>query len=333
MLHPACRLRALGHGCAKLALAALPCLSTAAHAAPQIWFGAVDPVVQRDRHTDQPADYMQLFQPGAPWGVAAAHTAVFKISTQLVLRGAPGELQTVIDGLRARHIALAIELGLLSYSDRCGKGSEGYAAPLAVEVVAKKIRAAGGQLDYVDMDEPVTYGHSKTGRTARGFALCHDPVSALADQTAPKVALLRRYFPNVQIGEIDGLDGRFPEQVDSIMAFIDAMQQRAGVHVAYLHADVAWRSDWRGVLADLTQRAHQRGVRVGDVFDGNIDARSSEEWIAEAIQHFRQAVSYPATRPDDWVFQSWSQYPTHLLPESDPGAWTYAVRFAVSSMR
>src|SRR5581483_3080905 len=135
----------------------------AAQAAPQFWFSGVDPVVQSDRHVDMPKDYMDLFEPDAPWKVGASGTTAFKISTQLVLRGTDEQLRKIFEGLRQRHIGLAIELGVLVGTNACGKGTEGFGSPLAVETVAKRIKSLSGELDYIAMDEPVTWGHAKQG--------------------------------------------------------------------------------------------------------------------------------------------------------------------------
>jgi hypothetical protein len=91
------------------------------------WLARVDPVVQADRKVADPADYMDLFRPDMPWS-SAAQLKGFKISTQMVFRGTDEQLKAIIDGLKARHIGMSIELGLLVWSDTppsCGEGSEG----------------------------------------------------------------------------------------------------------------------------------------------------------------------------------------------------------------
>jgi hypothetical protein len=321
-----------------LLMALLSCLviparmhaQTYLHAAStEIWFGGVDPVVQRDRHTNAPADYMDLFKPDAPWSDAASAVNVFKISTQLVLRGTDQQLKTVIEGLKSRHIALGIELGVLTYSDRCGKGTEGYGAPLAVETVARRIQALGGQLDYVAMDEPVTWGHAKQGKNAQGFSYCQDSIEDLVDQAAPKIAILQKYFPNVRIGEIDAINSRLPGLADGIIGFIDILHKKTGLKPAFMHADVAWDSNWQPQLENVVTRLRARGVRVGVVFDGDPDASSDQQWIAQALDKYRVIMANPKTSANDLVFQTWSPRPSHMLPETDSGAWTYVVRSAV----
>src|ERR1700722_8119689 len=75
---------------------------------------------------------MDLFKPNAPWRVGSSRATAFKISTQLVLRGTDEQLRTVFEGLRQRHVGLAIELAVLVGTDVCGKGTEGFGSPLAV---------------------------------------------------------------------------------------------------------------------------------------------------------------------------------------------------------
>jgi hypothetical protein len=308
-------------------------VTPAGGAATDIWLGGEDPVVQKDKHKNQPADYMDMFNPGAPWSVAASGLTAFKISTQLALRGTDEQVRAVIDGLKSRHIALAIELGVLTGSSRCGKGTEGYASPATVDAVVKRIKRLGGQLDYVAMDEPITWGHEKTGTNAQGFSYCHDDVVDLVDQVAPKIAMLQRAFPNVQIGEIDAINGRYPHLSNDIIEFIDTLHKKTGLRPAFVHADIAWDSQWQPMLEDLTRRLRARGVRVGVVFDGDLDAVSDRAWVAQALERERLITGNPSTRPDDLVFQTWSPRPTHMLPETDPGAWTYAVRDAVAAKR
>jgi hypothetical protein len=98
-----------------------------------VWLSGVDPEAQKNRHLDEPADYMDLFKPDAPWSKAASGLAVFKVGTRFVLHADDAELRTMIDDLKRRHIAFAVELGLLENGGpgTCGYGVEGYGNPTA----------------------------------------------------------------------------------------------------------------------------------------------------------------------------------------------------------
>lgn len=299
----------------------------------EIWFSGVDPVVQGDRHVDTPKDYLDLFKPDAPWSAAAAGTTAFKISTQLVLRGTDEQLRTIFAGLRQRHIALAIELGVLVNSEACGKGTEGFGSPPAVETVAKRIKSLGGELDYVVMDEPVTWGHAKQGKNKLGYAYCQYDVDQLAEQVSVKAAILKRYFPNIRIGEIDAVNSRLPGLVRAEIGFLDAFHKKSGLRPEFFHADVAWDSNWRPQLTDLANRLRKRGIRFGVVCDGDLNPASDEQWVSLSLQRCKALVDDADLAPDDLVIQTWTAWPHRMLPESDPGAWSYALKSAVTGLR
>jgi hypothetical protein len=309
-----------------LSLLGLNLLTCDALAAPRYWLAGEDPIVQKDKHKSDPADYLDIFNPDAPWRSSAGDLNVFQISTQLVLRGTDEQLKTVIDGLKARHIAMSIELGLLSYSDACGKGTEGFSAPLAVETVAKRITQMGGKLDYVSMDEPVTWGHEKTGTNPAGFRFCNAPVPSLVEQVAPKIEILRRYFPDIQIGEVDGINSRFPSLSQDILEFVDQVSARLHIKVAFVHADIAWDTNWRPLLQQLTQGLHARGIRAGVICNGNVNTPSDEAWTGQALGRCTDVYRDPRTRPDDLVVQTWLPRPTKMLPDNQPGTLTYLLK-------
>lgn len=233
-----------------------------------------------------PADYLDLFKPNAPWPVASAHLQAFEISAQMALTGTDEQLKTVIEGLRSRHIGLAIQLGLLTFSERCGGQVEGYAGPLAVDAAARRIKSVGGQIDYVEIDEPVVWGHLASGKAK----FCQDSISDLVDQIAPKVILLKKYFPNVQFGEIDTIDSRHPKMVDDLVGFADLFRKKTGVGLTFFHADMQWNTDWRQLFPDLVHRMHASGIRIGVVCDGDTKLGSTNEtWVASALDHCKAA--------------------------------------------
>jgi len=311
--------------------------SEQAGSSKQIWLGGVDPVAQSDRHTTNPPDYMDLFKPDAPWSTGAAATNVFKVGTAFMLRGTDDQLRTMIEGLKSRHIALAVEFGVLTGSDTCGKGIEGFGSPAAADALCKRIQKLGGQLDYIAMDEPVTWGHEKEGTIAKKWTTekilgrcCQYPLPELVARASVKIATLQRYFPNVKIGLIDAVNGRYPHLGADIVTFIDLLQKATGLKLAFMHMDVSWDSDWRPQMELLVQRLRDRHIRIGVVFDGDVEASSDKQWIEQALGHYKDITRNPATAVDDLVFQTWTPRPAKMLPETDPTAWTYALKYAVT---
>lgn len=284
-------------------------------------------MVQLQKHKDKPADYMDLFRSTSAWPYAAKHLNIFKISTQMALRSTDEQLKSVIDGLKREGIAMGIELGILVGTDRCGFHVEGYGAPTAVETVCKRIQKFGGTLDYVAMDEPVWMGHVITGENR-----CHDAVEDLVDQIAPKIAILRQYFPNITIGDIEPINAspgamrQSPKFVDEVILFSDLLEKKTGQKLAFVHADITWTTPWQPMLEQLAGKLRERGIRFGLICDGDANVGGDEAWVRQAVQRYRQVSSDPKTIPDDLIIQSWEPLPTKMLPETDPGSLTYEVK-------
>jgi hypothetical protein len=303
----------------------LLCTTPVWAASDAVWLAGEDPVVQQQKHKQVPADYMDLFKPDAPWPTSASQLKVFKISTQMALHGTTEQLHTIINDLRRRHIALAVEMGLIVGSDSCGKGVEGYGNPNSVENTARHIKSLGGTIDYVAMDEPVWFGHI-FGTGNGGRVGCRYPLPVLAEQIASKIAILRQYFPKIQVGDIEPVNAKWGGQqsIDDIVAFENLLRQRTGTAPAFVHTDMAWAiTGWQPLLENLATRLHASGMRVGVICDGDANVGGDEAWVRQALQRCQTTLADPRVRPDDLIVQSWEPLPTKMLPETDPGSLTY----------
>jgi hypothetical protein len=308
-----------------------PSLAAPPDRAAQIWLGGEDPVVQRDKHKQDPADYMNLFKPNAPWATAAAGLTAFKISTQFVLHADDEQLRAVIDGLKSRHIGLAIELGVLDGEGpgHCGFHVEGYASPASINAVGRKVQKLGGQIDYVAMDEPVWFGHI-FGNGAGDKVGCRYSLAGVADKVATKIAQLRQFFPKIQIGDVEPVNGRSggPQSIADTIAFVDLLRQKTGGAPAFLHADIAWNTNWSPLLESLATQLHARGIRLGIICDGDANVGGDAAWVAQALQRCRAIAANGKVKPDDYIVQSWEPLPTRMLPETDAGTLTYEAKQA-----
>jgi hypothetical protein len=306
------------------------------HFERQFWFGAVDSVVQQDRHARNPADYMGLFNPEAPWAKAASRLNVFMISTQFATRATDAELATVVGDLRRRKIALALEAGMLRNDKGCGKG-EGYMPQNLLKRAVTRIRRAGGDLNYVSMDEVVFFGHERNWPDKNGPA-CQDSIEEIAREVSDKVAEIRAVFPDAQIGAVEpittghGFDSS--QLVKDYADFADRYQAQTGMRLAFLHADIAWRSPgWESAVRQMKAAASVRGIRFGVVFGGTPDQKDNVSWTGGGLAQLRAFVGNSTMAPDDVLIQTWQPLPTRELPETTPGTHTWMLLQAESSVR
>jgi hypothetical protein len=140
------------------ATAGQPCMAT------QIWLaGGVDP-----SRWHKP-DFLDLFQQDAQWSDVAGSISVFKTTNSFILQAPEDQVRLMIEWLQRRHIALAVDVGLLNGAGSgCGKGIEGFAMPRMPTAVAERVKRLGGSLAYIAMDEPLWFGRYATKKGA-----CH----------------------------------------------------------------------------------------------------------------------------------------------------------------
>ena len=93
--------------------------------AAQIWLAGVDPVVQSTIDKRTVPDYLDLFEPIAPWNKAAEAVQVFKTSTQFLAKASDATLSHMFADLKRRNIALGMEALMLTTTAKCGTGIEG----------------------------------------------------------------------------------------------------------------------------------------------------------------------------------------------------------------
>ena len=294
----------------------------------QIWIGGISPVMQRHRKLDNPSDWMAMLEPNAPWPVASAHMAYFKMPSQAVEMSTDEEMHTIIEGLRRRHIGLAIEMGLLlDGPNGCGHGFEGMGALHEPDNVIRRMKALGGTIDAVAMDEPVIFGRLKLKGERDSTPGCQYPVATMVDQVAPKIEQLREAFPNIRVGDIEAIGGGASgaRGMEDILAFETQLHQRTrGFAPAFVHADMQWNEPGVIPQADrLSRRMHALGIRIGVICDGGgPNIKDSTSWVNNAVQRCQNLTADAGFAPDDLLAQTWEPLPTKMLPENAPGTMT-----------
>jgi hypothetical protein len=305
-------------------------LSTGAQAT-EIWLAGLPPTVFNPMHPGLQSDYMSLFEPKAPWPQAASVVRVLKIYSQFANRASDDELRTSFADLRRRHIALAMEGGLMTAGPACGRGVEGYGTtPESATRIAERIRKAGGELQYLAMDEPMSWGHQYGPSSS-----CHSSMADIARDVVANIAIYKRVFPDLQVGDIESLGRLTPAGwVDEIMQWTAAYRTAAGVPFAFLHVDIAWDGPWREQLPLLASRLRGTGIKFGIIYDGGIQDQTSLAWTQRAEQRFVEIESGLRVIPDQAIIQTFFPQPLHMLPETQPGTMTWLVdRYAASPTR
>lgn len=260
---------------------------------------------------------MALFLDDAEWTRAAERIDVFKLYGGWVDSTTPSQLRAAIDGIRARGMVLAVEAGPLDPAG-CGEGVEGFAGSDSGRRLARLIRAAGGTLQAIALDEPYYYAHLYNGPNA-----CHWPVDRVAQEVAAFVKAVREDFPWVVVGDIEPTPPAV--SADGLAEWMDAYEAAVGEPMGFLHLDSDWsRSSWSTLAVEVEAAGAARGIPVGVIYNGG-GATSNEQWVHLAGQHALDHEDRDGGQPDHVIFQSWNAKPDRVLPETNPDSFTALV--------
>lgn len=299
---------------------------------PQIWFAPFPPNHSLGGTEAPPrlgsVDYDDLFNPRAAWSQAARRVQVFKLYAPF-LEGAASdnELRSLFRDLNRRGIAVAWEAGPLTpgpgggasdLTGNCGRGVEGFGGEVNL-TTARRIKALGGKLSFVALDGPFGNGINYNGPNA-----CHWSAEKVAHQIVDSTRSLRQIFPNVVVGDIES---DHQTSVAELETWMEIYRSVSGDYFPFFHLDVDWQAaDWPQRASMLEAYLRQRGIRFGMIYNGGFEADTADlTWLASAQDHMAIYEMQHKGRPDDVVFQSWNDYPHHVLPETDPTAFTHLI--------
>ncbi len=273
------------------------------------------------------SDFMTLFRPDAPWQQAASHVQAFEVISAMVNQGADHDLAQILGDLRRRNIALVVSIGPLAGAGvgpgHCGFHVEGYSAAGESMAEAMRIAKLGGVAQYFSMDEPLYYGHTFNGQNA-----CHSSIAQIAKDIAVKVRQIHTIFPQARFGDVEPVPiPRMPLDtwLADLATWFDAFQAETGQPLAFLRLDVFWRGPWQPLIPPLVQLLKRKGIALQIIYDGYPNDASDAQAVASSITNFKMYESDGRSPPDAAVFQWWTKYPSHILPETDPGSGMYMV--------
>ena len=263
-------------------------------------------------------DYFELFAPDAPWAEALEHMDVFRLHAfQMRHYLSDDDLRLIIDWLDEHQIPLLFETEPLQIPDpdECDH-SESFEGPYDLEM-AQRYKDLGGTIAVVAIEQPFTYAHH-----LEGPRVCHYTLERIVGEVTDYMTEMRRIFPGVPMGSIEGLV-RSPQTTPEDMAlWIDSYEELAGEPLAFLHIDVDWFvPGWAEILRGIENVADERGVPFGVLYNGAFES-TSEGWLQLTAEHVAEYEVNAGGTVDHVNFTSWVDQPDRVLPETDPGAFT-----------
>lgn len=313
---------------------------------PGIWLGigpggpAQTPPAHPPSWWGKRVDGAQMFLEPEAWPVTLAHTttaltaghaiatACFEVKSSLASKTCPDlgvgkdhSLEQYFRNIKAHHMTFALEIGLLVDSEAAGDkitracASEAGGTEADLRQALAKIKQAGGNLDYLRMDEPFY----------NGVVGCHETPEHVAEHLQRTISrIVRSYFPNAKIGDVEPVTGD-RDQPRTIAQWADAYKSALGVPLAFFHADASWTAGRPAINFPVIESAmHERGIPFGVIYD-SADDSSTLAWTRDAIQNFTETEAVEGVKVDHAIFQSWTAEPDTQLPETKTGTLTNVV--------
>ncbi len=297
---------------------------------PKVWMSAVsDLPAPKGFVVDQ--DYQELFKPGAPWQTAKSHLYGFQITRRYVLTKDEATLRPIFAYLKQNNLALAVTFGMIPSKDGCGPNVEGMTHQAAANLVtAQRLKKFGADLKFINIDEPLTFGHYFAERPAgKRQNACHYDIDMLAGLVADEIRKVRSLYPDAQIIEDEANTGIGPAR--ELGEWLDALRRDLGNGIPVtIRFDIQWLSPdkpWERTAPPLVETVLQHGYRYGVIYDGTPKDETDEAWIRTAEGHIKAWEAAVREVPDSVMIQSWHPHPKQLLPETSPTTLPYLVNW------
>jgi hypothetical protein len=287
---------------------------------PEIWLAPFAPYTAPDDIRKGAPDYFELFKPVSAWAFTASHVKVFKIYRDQVVLMPDAALETIFRGLAERKIALAMETNILLETSVCAPGID-KAKPITP--VLERMKRLGADLRYLALNEPLAGGHFAYGPND-----CRASIEAVAADVAASLRPLYAVYPDLQVGDIEpiGRIGDMHDWPDEIAKWMDAFRAATGKPFAFMHADTVWGRPWQEDLRGFGQVTRVAGIPFGVIYNGDFTELSDAAWAGNTARYASQVEDGLGIRPDQVIFQSWSNWPQHSVPDSDLTTMTGMVR-------
>lgn len=208
-------------------------------------------------------------------------------------------------------------------------GKTGQACFEAQRPMWDRFERLGARIAAIALDEPLCCTRKDLSQ----------PDGYAAEETAQFIALTRKHFPEVRIGDIEP----YPYiSADDLVAWIDALQARLaelGVRgMDFFRLDVDWvnftlnrNGGWPEVRR-IEEACRARGIPFGLIYWAadypHLERLGLADDATWYVSTMRQGNDYAVAggRPDELIVQSWVGAPSHAVPERQEWTFTRSVR-------
>ncbi|MBM4025809.1 MAG: alpha/beta hydrolase, partial [Planctomycetes bacterium] len=303
---------------------------------------------------------LDLLAPEAQWPYVREHLTGIQFYIDMINRATPEQLQQLVRLVRQRGYQVSVECGgTLDFAPMDETNGE---ASARIELAKlAKFYAAGGRVDFLNLDGPVRrLLHPEKRRDGRRF----DSVEKAADELVDYLTLVRRAHPEIRFflltnfpnwgyrGDVS-YHARGPQRQDYgdydtvVRVVLDKLKAAnlplAGVTVDnpydYLvgeHFSVNLKDprtvDWLGRVRTYEDFARAQRLQFNLIVNSERGGHKSDEVFYTDTMKMVEAYLQAGGRPTRWFVQSWYSHPTQIVPESVPHSLTALTKAVIGTV-
>ena len=196
--------------------------------------------------------------------------------------------------------------------EHCGAGVEGYDSPEETGRIAAKLKEAGINLKYIDMDEPLWFGHYYNEKNA-----CRSTIEDVAERVAANLAAYHKLWPDVVIGDIEPVPSLTvqPNWQKDYQQWLQAFQAHAGRPLAFMVLDIDWYNGrWEQNVQSMTNYLRDQHVKFAMIYNSGVTpTTTNDQYLDAAHQHFVHIERDLHIVPDIALFASWVRFPLRAI--------------------
>jgi hypothetical protein len=271
-----------------------------------------------------PVDWLNMWTDDAPWQNAASKVKVIALEYTFIRQTTPAQLLQIAAFAKEHHIQLEIATDSVAkfQNQTCG-GIEGYSFHGEILAAIQILQGLGIHLDWVDMDEPVWFGHYTPGPWG-----CVLSIPDLITDVALNMRDVLTAYPDIQMIELEPIPAVTdqPTWRQDLTQFRLGLAQTLGTAVHFVHADLEWNDPtWQTSLVTFNQYLREQNVGLGIFFNASSTQTTDQAWINAAAANMDTIEGQLGIIPAHAHFSTWNPNPTHNMPETSPLTQTWLI--------
>jgi len=315
---------------------------------PEVWLCAGDRVTQ-------------LLRDDAEWAFVKENLSGIKLYIDQINGARPEQLAALVKLVQDQRYQVAVECGCcLDFGPMDDTNGE-WSAQLELAKIDKWY-AAGGNVDFLDLDGPIRrLMHPDNRKDGRHF----DSLEAAANEVVDSVRAFHEAHPEMRFWHLTnfpnwGYKGdvsyhaRGPLRqdygdYDDAHRIVYEKLKDAGLPLAgvtldnpydYLigeHFSVnlkpATSVDWLKRVRDYEDRCRDEGLEVNLIVNSERGGQQSDELFCRETLQMANTYFEAGGRPTRWFVQTWYPYPKRMVPETDAATMTGLVKAVIERVR